>query len=109
MWYSYRQNNTGGSFTGPALYIIVEAENADLADEIAEENGAYFDGCESGYDCPCCGDRWHRSYDEGDESPNVYGKPVEEEAQNEMYSWYPEEFALVVPFDAPSYLVKRPS
>lgn len=62
--YEYRQNNTFGSFIEDeqvAHYVIIEAENPEEADDIAMSKGIYFDGCDDGLDCECCGDRWHRA------------------------------------------------
>lgn len=79
-FWTYSQNNTGGSFDydpnrGISNYVIVEAENADAADERAREIGLYFDGAG---DCSCCGNRWYESYGEGDEAPSIYGDPVDD-------------------------------
>lgn len=77
MFYTYRQNNSGGSFTGPALYVIVEAKNQNYADFIAEnELGVYFNGIEQGLDCDCCGDRWDSSWDGGKEVPSIYSSSL---------------------------------
>ena len=58
-FYRFHQNNTGGSFDGEMGYDLwIEAESAKMANEIAQENGVYFNGCDSGVDCLCCGDRW---------------------------------------------------
>jgi hypothetical protein len=59
-------------------YVIIEADSAEEANNKAEEIGIYFDGCDKDMDCSCCGDRWHSVYGEGDETPMIYGKPVEE-------------------------------
>ena len=84
-FFTFVQNNSGGVFSGPAQYVIVEAANAEDANDRAEAVGLYFDGAvedADGYsrDCPCCGSRWHRQYadDEGDPSPMIYGKPAAE-------------------------------
>jgi hypothetical protein len=85
--YIYNQNNSGGSYdypewTGPEgiggvfteypryhdnlvpVDIWVMAESADEADELVQKYaGVYFDGCASGLDCECCGDRWWRAMD----------------------------------------------
>jgi hypothetical protein len=79
MFFTYRQNNSGGRFIG-AKYVIVEAESAKEADEIAEENDVYFDGVSDGYDCGCCGDRWSRQWEDGTEKPEICG---EEAIENE--------------------------
>ena len=78
-FYTYNQNNSGGSFTGPAKYVVIEASSANVANAIAEDHGLYFDGCETGEDCSCCGDRWYRpySYDIKDR-PTIYGDTIEE-------------------------------
>lgn len=68
-WYEYRQNNSGGSFCKPALNVIVQAINQDVAETLAERLGVYFDGCSSGGDCPCCGDRWYRDYNGVEDKP----------------------------------------
>ena len=76
MWYKYDQNNSGGDFVispnlgiGPKVWI--EADTAAEADERAEKIGIYFDGCQNGVDCDCCGDRWDRAYEnQAKEQPN---------------------------------------
>ena len=40
-FYTYNQNNSGGSFTGPAKNVIIEASSADVANAIAEDRGLY--------------------------------------------------------------------
>jgi hypothetical protein len=87
-FYTYGQNNSGGSFEispkeGISIFVIIEAESSEKANEIAEEKGLYFNGCEEGLDCDCCGDRWSRA-DESDgyEKPCIYGAPIEEYKSN---------------------------
>lgn len=94
-FFDYRQNNSGGSFiidpkAGIGVNVIIEANDADHANTIAEGLGLYWYGSQSdGYDddddayntrdCPCCGDRWYpqdASYDKGDEVPSIYGEDV---------------------------------
>lgn len=82
-FYSFSQNNSGGSFSksetdGISEYVIIEAENAKKANDRAEEIGIYFNGCNEGVDCDCCGDRWY-SVDEsdGEETPSIYGESIE--------------------------------
>lgn len=55
MFYRFRQNNSGGFFTGPAINVIVEADSQEESQRLAEQHGLYFDGRG---DCPCCGNRW---------------------------------------------------
>ena len=61
-WYEFSQNNSGGDFVEDenlGKYVFIQADNKSKAIEKAEEIGIYFDGCNSGIDCSCCGDRWH--------------------------------------------------
>lgn len=78
MFYTYRQNNSGGSFKITKKikhYVIIEADSAKEANEKAEHIGIYFDGVEKDIDCPCCGDRWHKVIEEdGTETPKIYGE-----------------------------------
>jgi hypothetical protein len=90
-FYTYDQNNSGGSFDfdterGITTVVIVEAADETEADYRAQRIGLYFDG--SG-DCRCCGDRWSNShYGDGGDWPTVYGRPAEEYA--ESYCWTPD-------------------
>lgn len=75
-WFTYRQNNTGGSFDGP-VFVCVQAYTAKQANALAEKHGIYFDGVEDGMDCSCCGDRWERAFEEdGHDVPSAYGEPL---------------------------------
>lgn len=101
MFYTYSQNNSGGRFRGPAMYVIVEADSPEQADDIATDNGLYFNGCSEDIDCPCCGDRWYTAseYDSLD-TPEVYGTPVREYAKTSARRvWIDEScgvFALIL-------------
>lgn len=99
MFYTFRQNNSFGRHdvdlkAGIALYVIVEAENADDANDRAQQIGVYFDGCERERDCPCCGDRWHpASDDDAANVPSVYGAPITDPPAFHSMSWtHPEGF-----------------
>jgi hypothetical protein len=77
MFYCFDQNNSGGSFHEDdrvCQHVIIEADSAGQANELAEDLGIYFDGCDQGIDCSCCGDRWYPAWDDGDQEPNIYGK-----------------------------------
>ena len=80
MFYTYRQNNSGGSFKitkKVKRFVIIEADSAKKANEKAESIGIYFDGVEKGIDCHCCGDRWHRALArDGTKTPQIYGEDV---------------------------------
>lgn len=88
-FFHFNQNNSGGSFTGPANHVVVEAENAYDANYRAESE-VYFDGCDDGLDCPCCGDRWSRQWSDetGDDVPMVYGSPVLFNGENHVLVVY---------------------
>lgn len=79
MFYTYSQNNSGGSFVQDvniSHYVIIEASSASEANEKAEQLGIYFDG---DGDCECCGNRWYElsdSWDKGDGVPSIYGEAV---------------------------------
>ena len=80
-FYHFSQNNSGGEFLindKVTINVVIEANNANHANELANVVGIYFDGCNKGFDCSCCGDRWYRvsEYD-ATEFPAVYGEPVE--------------------------------
>lgn len=80
-FFTFNQNNSGGSFDydkdrGITHYVIVEGVDKTHAVARAEEIGLYWDGCSSGRDCDCCGDRWYVPYDDGSEFPEVYGQDI---------------------------------
>ena len=80
-WYTYHQNNSGGSFDidrDVDQKVIIQASSASEADDLAQRIGIYFNGVDDGIDCDCCGDRWYPSSwnDEGTNEPEVYGEVV---------------------------------
>jgi hypothetical protein len=82
-FYEYKQNNSGGSFvTNDKLChrLFIEADSISAANEKARSLGVYFDGCASGNDCSCCGDRWYPPY-EALEFPYTYGTLEKETAE----------------------------
>lgn len=98
-FYTFGQNNSGGNFNfnesaGITHHVVIEALNAEHARKRAENIGLYFDGVESGVDCPCCGDRWYIPYGEGDEEPKIYNTPV---AEYTRLSWgvFPKQLKSV--------------
>lgn len=81
-FFCFSQNNSGGSFDfekerGITRYVIIEANSLDHAVEKAGRIGLYFDGVEKGIDCSCCGDRWYIPFDDGADTPMIYGQPAE--------------------------------
>jgi hypothetical protein len=80
MFYTYDQNNSGGSFnfnaeSGVSHYVIIEADSDEQANDRAESIGLYFNGVEDGLDCECCGSRWY-SPQEATSIPSNYGEPI---------------------------------
>lgn len=78
-YFNYNQNNSGGSFISDDSVdhnVIIQAEDIESANKKAKEIGIYFNGCDDGKDCSCCGDRWYEASGEGDNKPLVYGEPA---------------------------------
>ena len=62
-FYTFSQSNPGGYFIKNdkiSEYVIIQAESADEANDIANDVGIYFDGIRKKIDCSCCNDRWYR-------------------------------------------------
>lgn len=81
-WYCYYQSNSGGKFIvndNVAKYVLIQARSAEEANRFAEGIGIYFDGACFGYDCPGCGDRWHRHIadEAGSDDPQIFGQIIE--------------------------------
>lgn len=97
-FWTFSQNNSGGSFDyqpndGITHYVIVEATSLIHALSRAGDIGLYFNGCDSGMDCSCCGDRWSEPWDDaGKPEPMVYDKPAAEYSHKkgwgDMYSLF---------------------
>ena len=89
MFYMFRQNNSGGSFimdNDVDGYVIVEATNAEEANTIAQDKGIYFDGCSTGDDCSCCGDRWNAvDESDGEKKPMIYDRLAEEAVKDDSF------------------------
>jgi len=82
-FYEFSQNNSGGSFdvdNDVCRRLFIEATNAEQANRIAQDLGVYFNGCDSGMDCSCCGDRWY----EADEYDAVDLKKTAESYKTEL-------------------------
>lgn len=87
-FFSFRQNNSGGSFridetNGIGDLVIIEANDAKHALSIAEKIGIYFNGVNKGFDCKCCGDRWY-GIDEITDEPMYNDSPITQELVNEI-------------------------
>lgn len=82
MFYHFEQNNSGGHFytdhkAGMSHHVIIEASSIEQAFSKAEDIGLYFNGCDDGRDCNCCGDRWSKYGLDVTETPTVYNQQVE--------------------------------
>jgi hypothetical protein len=112
LFYLFCQNNSGGWFEkdderglGPRVWI--EARDVNEANYRAKLAGIYFNGCDDGTDCNCCGDRWYEAWEDGKEKPEI--DPEYD------FSWYPKVFVhhlsgKIETIDAPEdarILVKR--
>lgn len=92
-WYCFTQNNSGGSFDfneqdGITHHVVIEADDATEANYRAGRIGIYFNGCETGSDCPCCGDRWSEAWrDEGTPEPMVYNEPADKYTSHWGNGW----------------------
>ena len=95
-FYTFNQNNSGGSFqynkrAGITHYVIIEAVDCNHAISRAESIGLYFDGVEEQRDCPSCGDRWYKPYaDEGRSEPMIYDAPVATHKRSE-YGFFKDD------------------
>ena len=78
-FFTFDQNNSGGSYVGDFQFIIIDAPHAEWANDMAADHGIYFNGCSLGWDCDCCGDRWSRvDDDDATDSPEIWGTPAAE-------------------------------
>jgi hypothetical protein len=81
-FFHFNQNNPGGRFdvdNKVAHHVIIEAIDANHANQRAESIGIYFDGCSKGMDCDCCGDRWYAQWhdEKGMDVPMIYEESPE--------------------------------
>lgn len=77
-YFTFRQNNSGGSFDvdeNVGVTVVIQAKDAFDANRRAKKIGIYFGGRG---DCPCCGDRWYSlgEDEKGDDVPSQYGTPI---------------------------------
>jgi hypothetical protein len=97
MFHDFNQNNSGGGFdfdkrSGITHHVIIEGRDIEQIIERAENIGIYFNGCETGQDCECCGDRWCKPWSsECREVPTVYGQEVGADKPFKGYLWCDKE------------------
>lgn len=99
-WFKFDQNNSGGSFDFDDKLthrLFIEADTEEEAEAKAFEMGVYYNGCENGLDCPCCGDRWYGCEELKAKDFEYSGtKTVEEYAEHlaKNYSWLKPDVRL---------------
>lgn len=104
-----RQNNSGGHFGPPAVFVFVEADSPEEANNLASvdiefcgDSGYYaeYDACGC---CPCCGHRWNTidDYDEVTKDGADYYFGEKSMARSEDMTTYmgATAFALITPKD----------
>lgn len=114
-FYEYNQNNSGGSFVvdkNVCHRLMIEADDQRTADRIAISLGVYFNGCDEGLDCDCCGDRWYSGHEitfpyqmgcfTGDEAKSI-AKKYGVEVVPTKYKSYRDKNSDVVFMDITSY------
>lgn len=99
-FYHVSQNNSGGRFTlteGLTHHVIIEAESAQMANDILEGLGGYFYGVDEGPDCECCGDRWSRvsEYD-AEPFPHIYGEEIVNHSLHIGFKFMPEDREAII-------------
>ena len=93
-FFMWNQNNSGGVFdvTDDVTWrVVIEAENYDLAEYKALNLGIYYNGCDDGRDCDCCGDRWY----DGEEL-DTKGDPMLEVLQKYADEWGCESPSIII-------------
>ena len=108
-FFHFSQNNSGGSFDineTVAHHVIIEAHSATEANSIAVNIGIYFNGCDTGADCSCCGDRWYETYGAGNDTPLIYGKPPE--THHEMFAKEGQPLCHVYYLDGSKTTYRKP-
>ena len=100
-FFAYGQNNSGGVFDltdNVTHWVIIEAGEATEANAKLEHLGGYFNGCESGRDCDCCGDRWYQKWNDEvvEPVPMIYGHTPSEYVIDTSFLWMPEGKEVVI-------------
>ena len=106
-YYTFEQNNGNHQLKGEK-YIIIYAESAIEANNIALLNGIYFNGtnlvngCMPEWDCRICGDRWKQVKDsDGKSLPKIHGMNPESLRLCKDSSW------VIIKKDNTKYYTKK--
>jgi hypothetical protein len=112
-FYTFDQNNSGGYFikcakTGISEFVIIEARDADHAQDIFDGIGSSIDGFDN-Y-CECCGPRWEQVREaDGEVELRIYDKEVTRDrdlpSQDILENKPCFGHAYVHPLDEPFYSV----
>lgn len=89
-FYNFCQNNSGGHFAvdeNVAHNVWIEAASMREAIAKAEELGIYFNGCASGQDCNCCGDRWHEPWTDAGKTEEEMRADIQSNKDGKYDSW----------------------
>ena len=91
--YVFQQNNTFGTFdAGVGHTVLAEALTREEACARAQTVGVYFNGCATGRDCDCCGNRWEEPWD----TPLPFERPLGTDTLEEYLPRFSERNLRVV-------------
>jgi len=88
-FFEFRQTNSGGHWEindKLCKRLFIEAHNYEEARDKALNMGVYFNGCDNGLDCSCCGDRWYDCEDKL-EFPYRFGTLSLQSAKDSGYKY----------------------
>jgi len=101
MFYEFSQNNSGGSFVVNKKLthrLFVEADSVEEACVFAKSLGCYWNGVDEGLDCDCCGDRWHKPWDDdGVTYPYEWSKGIVFNSVEEHAQYVANNYGMTVP------------
>jgi hypothetical protein len=93
-FFIWNQNNSGGHFVvddNLTWRVVIEADTYKQAEYKALNLGIYYNGCDDGRDCSCCGDRWYNG--------------SELDTENQTLVEYLQEYADEYGWESPSVII----
>ena len=99
-FFCFQQNNSGGFFnvTDKLCHnLYIEAHSYNEAREKATDMGVYFNGCDIGIDCSCCGDRWDDYADEINLTELSNSCSIKFEKISDYAQYMADEFGWTIP------------